>query len=100
MIQHMKQQSVATFGVCSDVPDSSQISLLLDLFEISGNIQGLVSFIGFFTAPREHSFMKVQSHSYLTTMKASKLRLVVSIIRKYNSCFLNAADLCAVMFRG
>ena len=102
IIQSMKEKAPAHFGVCSDIPSTHQVSLLFDLLEISGNIQGILTFIGLLVAFREHPYINSQlvEGSVVKGREPSKLLSTVSLIRKYYACVLNSAQLTGTIFRG
>ena len=102
IVQNMKEKLPTQYGFCCEVPSIHQLSLLFDLLEISGNIQGLLEFLGFFVEHREHLFIASQSvdGSFVRGKEPSKLLLVVSLIRKYYACVLNSSELTGKIFCG
>ena len=96
----MKQAFPAKYGISSEFPTSQQLLLLFDLLEISGNIQELLDFLGFFVARQENIYFSKQDTLFLQPSDLSKLLIIIAIIHKYFKCILNSSELTAIIFKG
>ena len=101
ILQNLKQSRPSEYGICASLPSIYQLAFVLDLFEIAGDIQGLINFTVEFISPREVGYMI--PHPQTSSVKGTlptKLTLIVALLRKYYSSILTSAEQTCVVFRG
>ncbi len=102
VLNHQKFTRPSEYGVCAALPNVRQLSLVIDLLQLSNDIQGIVDLITEFIFPREVGYIGVfapQTSSVRGTMP-TKLTLVESLIRKYMVVILTSAEQTTTIFKG
>ena len=98
----MKAAQPSYFGLAAPLPVIDQLVFLFDLFELSGDVHGLLDFIVHVLMPNEeeviHSAVP-QTTSVFGTLP-NKSITVVAILRRYHACLLTLPLHTARVFRG
>ena len=98
--QKIKQQKA--FGLVAPSPSLNQVEFLYDLFDLSGDVYGLLDFIASVLMPSEDDVSAIQI-PYVKTVWGTlptKSTVVVAMLRRYHSCLMLLPEKTARIFRG
>ena len=102
-LKELRAANSAQFGLSGKLPTTEQLNFIFDLFELSGDVYGLLDFIADMLMPSEHSLAPVRHAPYsaaaLGTLP-SKSVIVLSMLRRYHACLMVMPQHTARVFRG
>ena len=90
------------YGVCCAIPSVQQLALVIDLYELANDIQGVVELVSDFIYPREVGYAGIyapQTSTVKGTMP-NKLAYVVAVIRKHYAIILTSVEQTITIFKG
>ena len=102
ILNNLKRTRPSEYGVCSALPSVQQLSLVIDLYEVANDVQGVVDLITDLIYPREVGYVGIfapQTSAVKGTMP-NKLAYVVAVIRKHYTIILTSTEQTITIFKG
>lgn len=99
-LQEFRQNTSAAFSLSGPVPSIDQLVFLFDLFELSGDVHGLLDFIANVLMPDEEIPIQLPPVSPAVGTVPSKSILTVAMLRRYHTSLSLLPDHLARVFRG
>ena len=102
ILTNLKRTRPSEYGVCSAIPSVQQFALVMELYELANDIQGVVEIVTDFIYPREVGYAGIyapQTSTVKGTMP-SKLAYVVAVIRKHYPVILTSMEHTITIFKG
>lgn len=102
ILRDQKAKQAKTFGLVLPNPTLNQLEFLYDLFELSGDVHGLLDFVGFVLMPSEEDISTTQVALVKTVVGTlpTKSTIVVAMLRKYHACLMLLPEHTTRIFRG
>ena len=103
VLKDLKTAHPAQFGLTYSLPAIDQINFVFDLFELSGDVYGLLDFIADVLMPSKEGIMSTVQIPYNVPVMGTlpnKSIIVVSMLRRYHSCLMVMPEHTARVFRG
>ena len=102
ILNNLKRTRPSEYGVCCPKPSVQQLALVIDLYELANDIQGVVELVCDFIYPREVGYGGIyapQTSTVKGTMP-TKLAYVVAVIRKHYAVILTSVEHTITIFKG
>ena len=102
ILRDQKAKQSKMFGLVLPTPTLNQLEFLYDLFELSGDVHGLLDFVGFVLMPSEEDISTTQVALVKTVVGTlpTKSTIVVAMLRKYHACLMLLPEHTTRIFRG
>ena len=100
VLQDLRNQNPSMFSLIGALPSVDQLIFLFDLFEVSGDVQGLIDFISSTLIPEDEIIIPFPSSTTLIGSGPSKAILTIAMLRHYHACLSLMPELMAKIFRG
>ena len=101
-MKDQKAKQPRTFGLVSLAPTVNQVEFLYDLYELAGDVHGLLDFVAFVLMPSEDDILTTQValvKSVVGTLP-TKSTIVVAMLRKYHGSLMLLPEHTTRIFRG
>ena len=102
IVKDQKAKQPRTFGLVSQAPTVNQVEFLYDLYELAGDVHGLLDFVAFVLMPSEDDILTTQValvKSVVGTLP-TKSTIVVAMLRKYHGSLMLLPEHTTRIFRG
>lgn len=102
IVKDQKAKQPRTFGLVSPAPTVNQVEFLYDLYELAGDVHGLLDFVAFVLMPSEDDILTTQValvKSVVGTLP-TKSTIVVAMLRKYHGSLMLLPEHTTRIFRG
>jgi hypothetical protein len=100
VLQELRQNSPTMFGLSGALPSIDQLVFLFDMFELSGDVHGLIDFIANVVMADEDVQIHVAPTPPSIGTVPTKCILAVSMLRRYHTCLSLMPEQMARIFRG
>ena len=102
ILRDQKAKQPKMFGLVLPTPTLNQLEFLYDLFELSGDVHGLLDFVAFVLMPSEEDISTTQVALVKTVVGTlpTKSTIVVAMLRKYHACLMLLPEHTTRIFRG
>lgn len=102
VLRDQKAKQPKMFGLVSPTPTFNQLEFLYDLFELSGDVHGLLDFVTYVLMPSEEDISTTQVALVKTVVGTlpTKSVIVVAMLRKYHACLMLLPEHATRIFRG
>ena len=102
ILRDQKAKQPKIFGLVMPTPTLSQLEFLYDLFELSGDVHGLLDFVAYLLMPSEEDISTTQLPQVKTVVGTlpTKSVVVVAMLRKYHACLMLLPEHTTRIFRG
>ena len=102
VLRDQKAKQPKMFGLVSPTPTLNQLEFLYDLFELSGDVHGLLDFVAYLLMPSEEDISTTQVALVKTVVGTlpTKSTIVVAMLRKYHACLMLLPEHTTRIFRG
>ncbi|EDO45182.1 predicted protein, partial [Nematostella vectensis] len=101
-LRDLRMSNPPMFGLTSRLPSIDQLVFLYDLYELSGDIHGLLEFIAFVLMPDGDDYAQIQiiqNTSVIGTLPTKSI-VTIAMLRRYHSCLVLMPDHIARVFKG
>lgn len=99
-MQDMRSQTPNVFGLTGPLPSIDQLVFVFDLFEVSGDVQGLIEFIAHTVIPDEDTAVPQAPPTSSIDSQPSKAIVTIAMLRHYHTCLSLMPDILARIFKG
>lgn len=102
VLRDQKAKQPKMFGLVSPNPALNQLEFLYDLFELCGDVHGLLDFVANILMPSEEDISTTQVALVKTVVGTlpTKSVIVVAMLRKYHACLMLLPEHTTRIFRG
>jgi len=100
LLQDIRQQTPPQFGLTESLPSTEQLVFVYDLFEIAGDVQGLIDFIANTLIPDEDTSIPIPSPTISIGNGPSKAILTIAMLRHNNASLSLMPETIVRIFKG